>query len=241
MSLIPRGRPIICAVDPGALGRQSILPTLRPNETECSEKTVPNAMIWSTHSRRSIRSPSRQNNFAAASGFITDAHVRCGISARPSGSQRVQRNAVLTARAVRRAHRIPRGRSPGPRGVRAREIAEWRGLNVSARSYCLLLPARTQQYRPPTNAAAMFTLVISNSGEVAAGRGRRPFAFSGPRVLAWRRGSRGDRYPRSLSAAEVRRNTLSPSACRPTPRRLWQRHRNRAGVRARSSSMLRRS
>ena len=34
--------------------------------------------------------------------------------------------------------------------------------------------------------------------------GRRPFAFSGPRVLAWRRRSRGDRYPRSLSVAEVR-------------------------------------
>jgi len=49
------------------VGRQVFLPTLRPTETEYSEKAVPNAMTWSTHSRRSIRSPSWQNNFATAS------------------------------------------------------------------------------------------------------------------------------------------------------------------------------
>src|SRR5262249_4445589 len=40
-----------------------------------------------------------------------------------TGSQGLRRYAAsaLTARAVRRAHRIPPGRSPGPRGVRARE------------------------------------------------------------------------------------------------------------------------
>jgi hypothetical protein len=47
-----------------------------------------------------------------------------GLSDR-RGSQRAQKicrsSAILTARAVRRAHRIPPGRSPSPRGVRARE------------------------------------------------------------------------------------------------------------------------
>jgi hypothetical protein len=60
------------------VGRQVFLPTLRPIETEYSEKAVPNATTWSTHLHDRSDHPLGKTILprrAWRNGFITDAHA----------------------------------------------------------------------------------------------------------------------------------------------------------------------